>query len=340
MPRIAIDAMGGDHAPGVVVRGAYKSATEHADWPHILVGDEAAVRRELEACGAPLPNISVVHAPEAVGMHEHAVEALRSKKQSSIAISVGMVKQGHADAVLSAGNTGAFVASATLGLRLLPGVKRAGILTTLPTLRGRIVIMDVGANVEAKPLHLMQYAVMADKFYRSVIHDGKACKVGLISVGSEEGKGNALTKETHALLQQCELDFKGNVEGHEIYEGQCEIVVCDGMVGNIILKMSEGLSEILIKMFVGHATKNGLADEPRFKATIGDMIKAVDWREVGGAALLGVNGVVVIAHGRSDERAIISGIRTAAFCCDSKMNEKIVDALKLENSKAGAATEA
>ncbi len=340
MPRIAIDAMGGDHAPGVVVRGTYKSATEHPDWAHILVGGEAVVRRELEPCGTPLPNIKVVHAEEVIGMNEHPVEALRAKRKSSLGIAVGLVKQGEADAVISAGNTGALVAGATLALRHLPGVKRAGILTTLPTLKGRIVIMDVGANIDPKPMHLMQYAVMGDKFFRGVIanqHDQEV-KVGLISVGSEEGKGNALIKETHALLTQAEVDFRGNVEGHEIFEGGIQVVVCDGMVGNIVLKMSEGLAEILLKMFIGQAAKHELKDDPRFKATIGDLVYAIDWREVGGAALLGVNGVVVIAHGRSDERAIASGIRTAAFCFDSKVNDKIIEALKLEDSKTGAAT--
>jgi len=336
MPRIAIDAMGGDKAPAVVVRGAYQSASRHSEWSHILVGQEAAVRRELESCGAPLPNIRIVNADEVIGMDEHPVEALRSKKRNSISVAVGLCKAGEADAVISAGNTGALVASATLALRLLPGVKRAGILTTLPTLKGRIVIMDVGANVDAKPMHLMQYAIMGDKFYRCVIDPKRDVHVGLISVGSEEGKGNALAKETHALLTQAEVDFRGNVEGHEIYEGAVEVVVCDGMVGNIVLKMSEGLSEILVKMFIGHATKNQVADDPRFKASIRDLLKAIDWREVGGAALLGVNGVVVIAHGRSDELAIASGIRTAAGCFDSKMNDRIIEALQLESSKAGA----
>jgi glycerol-3-phosphate acyltransferase PlsX len=336
MPRIAIDAMGGDKAPAVVVRGTYQSASKHPDWTHILVGPEAVVRRELEPCGPPLNNVRVVNADEVIGMDEHPVEALRSKKRSTLAVAVGLVKQGEADAVISAGNTGALVAAATLGLRLLPGVKRAGILTTVPTLRGRIVLMDVGANVDPKPMHLMQYAVMGDKFYRSVIGTSKEVKVGLISVGSEEGKGNALAKETHALLTQADVDFKGNVEGHEIYEGECEVVVCDGHVGNIVLKMSEGLAEILMKMFIGTAKKHQLTDDQRFKATIGDLMHAIDWREVGGAALLGVNGVVVIAHGRSDELAIASGIRIAAGCFDSKMNDKIIEALQHEAAKDGA----
>jgi glycerol-3-phosphate acyltransferase PlsX len=335
MPRIAIDAMGGDHAPGVVVRGTYRSATEHPDWGHILVGDENVVRGELESCGASLANINIVHSDQVIGMNEHPVEALRAKKRASLPMAVHLVQEGHADAVISAGNTGALVAASTLMLRTLPGVRRAGILTTVPTLKGRIAIMDVGANVNAKPTHLMQYAVMADIFYRNVISD-KQVHVGLLSVGSEEGKGSVVIKETHALLQRCAVDFKGNVEGHEIFEGAVEVVVCDGLVGNIMLKTAEGLSEILIKMFMGHAQKFNLHTDERFQGTIKSLVKDIDWREVGGAALLGVNGVVVIAHGRSDERAIASGIRTAAGCSERQVNQKIIEALERESTKAGA----
>jgi glycerol-3-phosphate acyltransferase PlsX len=198
--------------------------------------------------------------------------------------------------------------------------------------------MDVGANVNAKPAHVMQYAVMADIFYRGVIGNDRGVKVGLLSVGSEEGKGSTLIKETHALLQRCEVDFKGNVEGHEIFEGAVEVVVCDGLVGNIVLKTAEGLSDILVRMFMGYADKHQLKSDDRFRRMMGEMTSDLDWREVGGGALLGVNGVVVIAHGRSDERAIASGIRTAAGCCESHMNEKIIAALERENAKAGAAT--
>jgi phosphate acyltransferase len=334
MPRIAVDAMGGDHAPGVVVRGTYRVAAEHPDWGLLLVGDEGAIRRELEACGAPLQNIHVVHSDQAIGMNEHPVEALRAKKTASLPVAVHLVQQGKADAVISAGNTGALVAASTMMLRTLPGVRRAGILTTMPTLKGRVVVMDVGANVNAKPSHLMQYAVMGDIFYRGVIHQHEGVRVGLLSVGGEEGKGSVLIKETHALLQRCEVDFKGNVEGHEVFEGAVEVVVCDGLVGNILLKTAEGLSDILVKMFIGAAHKHGLKDDERFRGAVSELARDIDWREVGGAALLGVNGVVVIAHGRSDERAIASGIRTAAECCNAHVNDKIIEALKHEANTA------
>lgn len=335
MTRIAIDAMGGDDAPGTVVRGTYRAAQAHKEWVMLLVGDEAAVRKELAGCGPDLPNIAIVHAPEVIGMDEHPVEALKAKRNASLPVGVGLVQQGKADAVMSAGNTGALVAAATLLLRNLPGVRRAGIATSLPSLKGRVVIMDVGANVQAKPTHLVQYGVMGDIFYRNVLAtQGQQVHVGLLSVGGEEGKGNALVRETHTLLTQSPVEFIGNVEGHEIFEGRAEVVVCDGLVGNIVLKTAEGLSDILMRMFIEHATKAELVKDPRFKPTMKNFAEGIDWREVGGAALLGVNGVVVIAHGRSDERAIASAIRIAAGCADTHINDKIVQALSKEEARA------
>lgn len=334
MTRIAIDAMGGDDAPGVVVRGSYRVAAEHKDWVLLLVGDESAVRKELAACGPELPNVAIVHAPEVIGMDEHPIEALKAKRNASLPVGVGMVQQGKADAVMSAGNTGALVAGATLLLRNLEGVRRAGIATSLPSIKGRVVIMDVGANVQPKANHLAQYGVMGEIFYRNVLaKPDQAVKVGLLSVGGEEGKGNALVRETHTLLQQSPVDFIGNIEGHEIFEGRAEVVVCDGLVGNIVLKTAEGLSDILMRMFIANAGRSEIVNDPRFVAALKNFNVEIDWREVGGAALLGVNGVVVIAHGRSDERAIGSAIRIAAGCAKNHINDKIVAAL----SKQGAA---
>jgi glycerol-3-phosphate acyltransferase PlsX len=335
MTRIAIDAMGGDDAPGVVVRGAYRAAQAHPDWVMLLVGDEAPVRAALNAAGTELPNIAIVHAPEVIGMDEHPVEALKAKRNASLPVGVGMVQQGKADAIMSAGNTGALVAAATLMLRNLQGVRRAGIATSLPSLKGRVVIMDVGANVQAKPKHLVQYGTMGEIFYRNVLAaPEQAVKVGLLSVGGEEGKGNALVRETHSLLTQSPVDFIGNVEGHEIFEGRAEVVVCDGLVGNIVLKTAEGLSDILMRMFMTHAARTELVKEDTFKATMKSLAVDIDWREVGGAVLLGVNGVVVIAHGRSDERAIASAIRIAAGCANAHVNDKIIEALSKEEAAA------
>lgn len=338
MPRIAIDAMGGDFAPSVVVRGTYKSAKDHPDWVLILVGDEVAVRRELEPCGPALQNIAVVHAPENIGMDEHPVEALKSKRNASLPVAVGLVHAGKADAVMSAGNTGALVAASTMLLRHLPGVRRAGICTTLPSLTGGVAVMDVGANVQAKASHLVHYGVMGQIFFESVMaKPGQKVHVGLLSVGGEEGKGNQLVRETHAMLQRAPVSFLGNVEGHEVFEGRAEVVITDGLVGNIVLKTAEGLSEILLKLFGKHAKSTGLAATPLFEPTIRSLAQEIDWREVGGAALLGVNGVVVIAHGRSDDVAIGSAIRIAAGCCNSNMNQKIVAALKQTEATAEAA---
>ncbi|MBZ0136472.1 MAG: phosphate acyltransferase PlsX [Planctomycetes bacterium] len=337
MPRIAIDAMGGDKAPGVVVRGAWKVAKEQPDWQMLLVGDEAAISAELGKCESPLPNIHVIHSSEVIGMDEHPVEALKAKKQASLPMAVMLVREGKADAVISAGNTGALVAAGTLMLRTLPGVRRAGILTTLPTLKGRIVIMDVGANVAAKAGHIAQYAAMGDIFYRNLLaNESDKVHVSLLSVGGEEGKGSLVIKEAYALLNQSELDFRGNIEGHEVFAGDSEVIVCDGLVGNVVLKTAEGLCEILVRMFAQHATKAGLATDDRLKETLRTMTRDLDWQEVGGAALLGVNGTVVIAHGRSDDRAIASGIRTAADCCNKHVNDKIIEALQVEAGKAGA----
>lgn len=337
MPRIAIDAMGGDKAPAVVVRGAWKVANEQPDWQMLLVGDEAAVSAELDKCESKLPNIHVIHSPEVIGMDEHPVEALKAKKQASLPMAVMLVREGKADAVISAGNTGALVAAGTLMLRTLPGVRRAGICTTLPTIQGRIVIMDVGANVSAKATHISQYAAMGDIFYRNVLaEESDKVHVSLLSVGGEEGKGSPVIKEAYSRLSQSELDFRGNIEGHEVFAGASEVIVCDGMVGNVVLKTAEGLCEILVKMFVQHATKAGVASDDRFQETLRTMSRDLDWQEVGGAALLGVKGTVVIAHGRSDERAIASGIRTAADCHNKHVNDKIIEALQVEADKAGA----
>lgn len=336
MPRIAIDAMGGDKAPGVVVQGALEVAREHPDWVLILVGDEGVIAGELQALGDTPANLRIVHSPQQIGMHESPVEALKAKKDASLPMAVGLVREGQADAVISAGNTGALVAAGSVMLRTLPGVRRAGILTSLPTLRGRIVAMDVGANVNPKPIHLAQYAIMGSIFYRNILSDGDSeAHVSLLSVGSEEGKGSPLIKEAHQLLSQSELDFRGNIEGHEIFAGASEVIVCDGIVGNVVLKTAEGLCEILMRMFTEHAQGAELADDPRFHETIRTMTRDLDWREVGGAALLGVKGTVVIAHGRSDVRAIASGIRTAADCCDKHVNDKIIEAL--QHAEAGAA---
>lgn len=330
MPRIAVDAMGGDHAPGVVVRGTYKFAQSHANSTLLLVGQEAVVKPLLAECGPALPNIAVVHAPDVIDMHEHPVEALRKKKHNSLSVGCKLVAEGKADAIMSAGNTGGLVAASTLILRTLPGVIKAGILANLPTISGRVVLMDVGANVDAKAAHLQQYAAMGEVFYREIVTPAKDAKirVGLLSVGSEEGKGSALIRESHELLRRTDISFAGNCEGHDIFEGNVEVVVCDGETGNVVLKVAEGVVDVVTRKTFGYAKDAGLNEDGRWRQVAGSLIKTLDWRDVGGAILLGVNGIVIIAHGRSDERAIMAGIRVAAECAERHVNDKIVSAIE------------
>ncbi len=340
MPRIAVDAMGGDNAPGVVVRGSYMFAQAKPEIEILLVGQEPVVKPLLEQCGAALKNISIVHAPDVIDMHEHPVEALRKKKHNSLSIGCKLVGEGKADAIMSAGNTGGLVAASTLILRTLPKVIKAGIGANLPTINGRVVVMDVGANVDAKAAHLQQYAIMGEVFYREIVCHGAPdakVRVGLLSVGSEEGKGSALVREAHELLRQSEIPFAGNCEGHDVFDGAFEVVVCDGETGNVVLKVAEGVVDVVTRKTFGYAKENGLGDDPRWRKVAGTLIQTLDWHDVGGAILLGVNGIVIISHGRSDERAIAAGIRVAAECATRKVNEKIVAALERLNKPAKVA---
>jgi glycerol-3-phosphate acyltransferase PlsX len=328
MPRIAVDAMGGDFAPQVAVRGSYAYAQKHTNVDIVLVGREAEVRPLLSACGPELRNVALVHAPDVIEMHEHPVEALRKKKHNSLTVGCDLVRSGKADAIMSAGNTGGLVAASTLLLRTLPGVKKAGIATTLPSLVGRVVVMDVGANVEAKPSHLLQYAAMGEIFYRVIVGEPREMRVGLLTVGSEAGKGSSLVRESHALLSQSELSFAGNCEGHDIFEGRVEVAVCDGETGNVVLKTAEGVCDVVMRRVMTHAKSAELTEDPRYKQMLAALLHELDWREVGGAVLLGVNGVVVIAHGRSDEKAVGAAIGMAVECCNRRVNDQIVKALQ------------
>lgn len=336
MPRIAVDAMGGDHAPGVVVRGAYRYAQAQPEHQIVLVGIEAQVAPLLAECGPSLKNIAIVHAPEVIGMDEHPRDALRKKKHNSLSVACDLIRQGKADAVLSAGNTGGLVMAATVILRTLPGVMKAGIATTLPSIKGRVVMMDVGANVETKPQHLLQYAAMGEIFYRAVVSPRDDLRVGLLTVGSEEGKGSTTVREAHSLLAQSRLSFAGNCEGNDIFEGNYEVVVCDGETGNVVLKTAEGIADAIVRLMLGHVKQAELVTDPRWGKAMQGLMKDLDWREVGGAVLLGVGGTVVISHGRSDERAIASGIRVAAECCQHKVNEQIIKAVEAQKAKVEA----
>ncbi|MFZ9936043.1 MAG: phosphate acyltransferase PlsX [Luteolibacter sp.] len=330
--KVALDAMGGDHAPVVTVGGAMDALRYYPRLEHLfLVGDEAVLRAECTRQGLNLrdPRVSIVHAPETIGMGEPGAKTVRRKKQSSINIAMDMVKEGRAQAFVSAGNTGAAVASATLKLRTLPGVDRAGIATAIPNEHGLCHILDAGANPEAKPDHLVAYAIMGTAFSRNVL-GVKNPKVGLMSNGEEDEKGTSFTKETFKLLKETPgIHFVGNVEGRDLFETELDVVLCDGFVGNIMLKTLEATAKAVSKWLKTEIKGNPLRlcgavlANGAFKA----LKEKSSYETYGGSPLLGVNGVVIIAHGSSTALAVRNAIRVAMETVENRVNQRIEEAL-------------
>jgi len=321
---IAVDAMGGDRAPFVVVEGAVEAAREHGV-PVILVGDAEIVRAELakyDTAGLP---ITVKHADEVVGMAEPPSQAVRRKRKSSMWIGVQLVKSGEAEAFVSAGNTGAAMAASVLSWGTLPGVERPAIAVLLPTLTGVTTMLDVGATVDCKPKHLAQFAVMGEIYARCILKRENP-KVGLLSIGEEAGKGNDVIRETFAALKRMPINFIGNLDGKEVYKGKADIVVCDGFIGNVALKISESVAEMISELLRAELTRTwrfrlgALLLKPAFA----NFKKTVDYSEYGGAPLLGVNGICIIGHGGSTAKAIKNAIRVAAEFSAQRVNERIV----------------
>lgn len=330
MPRIAIDAMGGDHAPKAVVRGAILAAERSPDLELTLVGPRDVLERELAETNAESSRFEVEHASEVVGMDESPVEALRKKPDSSIRVMTRLVREGRCAGSFSAGNTGAMVAAATMGLGLLPNVKRAGILVTFPLGTKPTVMIDAGANIQCKPLHLYQYALMAAVF-TSRVYGVEDPSVGLLNVGEEEQKGTQLVKETRELLTgSSSLRYVGNIEGGDIFQGNCDVVVCDGFVGNIVLKVSEGLSEKLIRTLHKKVSEiDAMIDHTGpIHDSLASLESLVDYAEYGGAPLLGVDGNVIIGHGRSDPKAVANAIRTAHEMARSGVKDHFIKAIE------------
>jgi glycerol-3-phosphate acyltransferase PlsX len=327
--RIALDAMGGDHAPGAIVRGALQALTDHDDLTVVLVGREDVVHEEIRRDGAlpagvSLDRVEVVHAPEVIGMEETPTEALRQKKHSSLMVMAKLASAGEVDAIISAGNTGACAAAAQLRMRPLKCISRPGIAVTLPTFHGPVVLCDVGANIQAKPHHLYEYAVMATIYAEQVVGID-APRVGLVSIGEESRKGTEVIKQTHELLAgDSRINFVGNVEGSELFQNRCEVAVSDGFVGNILLKFIEGLSEALFKTISAEVRDEEPAARERFEAALKRLWARHDYSEYGGAPLLGVDGVCMICHGRSEDRAIRNAVRAAHSYLRHKINESIV----------------
>jgi glycerol-3-phosphate acyltransferase PlsX len=347
-PTIAIDAMGGDRAPGAVVEGAFEAARLFADTRILLVGREATVKQELDRVGwtsAQAPNLEVLHAENVIDMCDSPVEALRRKKGSSIEVATRLVRDGSAIAMVSAGNTGACVAAGTILLGLLPEVRRAGIAVTFRAGELPVVVIDMGANVSSKPEHLIQYGIMASLYAKSVLQIERP-RVGLLNIGEEDEKGNPLAKTTHELFLKTRLNFCGNIEGNHLFRGVVDVVVCDGFVGNIVLKVSEGLAEHLLELFKttvegvfgdGRAPGDTSGTAQKLQGSFGRLRERLDYSEYGGAPLLGVNGVMIIAHGRSDARAIANAIRVARRMAQENVNKHITEEIRAVSALAQGA---
>jgi glycerol-3-phosphate acyltransferase PlsX len=309
---VALDAMGGDHAPVAVVQGAIDAARKGQ--AVILVGPEERVRAELDRQRASwnLP-VQVRHAPESVGMDEHPGQAIRRKKASSIRVALELVRDGEASAAVSAGNSGAMMAGAMMVLGCTGDVQRPAILSILPAARGRPVMLDAGANVDCKPLHLVQFALMGEIYSRRVLGVARP-RVAVLANGEEPTKGTALTRAASAALERSGLRFQGYCEGRDLLAGDVDVVVTDGFTGNVALKTMEGTAQALSVMMKEalHRTLPARLGGALVKTAIDEIRRRVDWREIGGAPLLGVDGVVVIAHGASDRRAVANAVARAA----------------------------
>lgn len=321
--KVAIDAMGGDYAPDEIVKGALQAALTYQDTEIILVGQPERIEEVLGGSERP-KNISVKAASEIISMDEHPANAVRKKKDSSIVVATRMVKEGEADAVVSAGSTGAQMAAALLGLGRIKGIERPAIVTVMPTLEGGKLILDVGANPDAKPEHLVQYAMMGN-IYAEKILGMKDPRVALLNIGSEETKGNELAQMTYPLLKQIPVNFIGNIEGRDVPFGRADVIVCEGFVGNVLLKTSEGLAGALFQLIKEKITSStvrklgALAIKPGLK----EIAQMMDYAEYGGAPLLGVNGISVICHGSSKQKAIFNAVRVARECAESQFIEEI-----------------
>jgi glycerol-3-phosphate acyltransferase PlsX len=325
--KVALDAMGGDFAPEMTIAGAVEAVNEY-DIEVILVGDRQLLTDSLSNRRYPSHQISIVHSSEVVGMNESPSVALRKKKDSSIRVAVDLVKSNVADAAVSAGNSGVAMATSLFVLGKLPNVDRPAIATIMPSLTGFFVLIDAGANVDCKPENLLQFGQMGNAYYKELFNVSEPM-VALLSIGEEETKGNEVTKEAFKLLRQSGINFTGNIEGKDIFSGNADVIVCDGFIGNIVLKVSEGLAETIIKMLKREVASAaaGKLGYLMLKPAIRNFRKRTDYDEYGGAPLLGINGTCIISHGRSSSKAIKNAIRVSAEMAKKKVHEKIAQTL-------------
>lgn len=336
--RVAVDAMGGDNAPVVEVEGAVAACREFG-LSVTLVGDRARLEQELAKHTLNGLDIDIFHASEVVGMHDSASDAIRKKRDSSVRRAFELVRDGEACAAVSAGNSGATMAAGMFVLKRIQGIERPAIAQLFPTLKGQTLVLDIGGNVDCKPLHLVQFAIMGEVYARYAMGVSSP-RVGLLSNGEEDSKGNELTRETNAVLRKTSLNYCGYIEGRDIFAGAVDVVVCDGFVGNIVLKLSEGLADAAGKMLkreivkswvskIGYLFVRGAFD--RFK-------KMVDYAEYGGAPLLGINGVGMICHGGSNVKAIKNAIRFAHEYAKNGVSEHVAEKLS-ENQSVSIQTD-
>lgn len=328
--RVALDAMGGDHAPSVNIEGAIETIREHEDIEVILVGDESLVKKELKKKRYIPDRISLEHASQVVEMHESLSAAIRKKKDSSIKIGIELVKSGKADAFVSAGHSGVTMATSLLLLGKSKGVDRPAIATLMPTIRDTFIMLDVGATVDCSPENLLQFALMGNTYCKLILGRTDP-KIALLSIGEEDTKGNELTKKAFKLIKNSRLNFIGNIEGKDVFTGKADVVVCDGFIGNIALKISEGLAETIMKMLKREITSDsaGRIGYLLMKPAIKSFKKKTDYDEYGGAPLLGINAASIISHGRSTAKAIKNAIIVASNYADKRVFEAI--SIDIEN---------
>jgi len=328
-PRLAIDVMGGDHGPSVVIPGVLKAAREK-DISLILVGRDMDIREELEKHQTEDIDIEVVHAENVADMNDKPSYILRRKKNTSIQVACNLVKEKMADGVLSAGHTGVTLACGMFSIGRIKGIDRPGLATIIPREKEPLILIDVGANIDSKPRHLVQFAIMADIFAKNILNVKSPC-VGLLNIGEEQGKGNVQVNEAYQLLKKTSLNFIGNIEGRDIFTNKVNIAVCDGFVGNIALKLCEGLAKSFSDVLKKEVKKGiltrlgGFLARPAFKR----LIRRFDYEEYGGAPLLGLKGCVIVCHGSSTEKSITQATKMGAAFAKMNIVEKIKEQLEI-----------
>ena len=325
--KILIDVMGGANAPYVPIDAAVKAANE-LGINMVLVGDTDIIKEELKKYKYPEENISIVHAPDIISNHEEPAKAVRHKKNASVVVAANMLKNGEGDAMISMGSTGALLTSGLLIVGRIKGIHRPALATTLPTAQGPKLLVDAGANTNCRPINLVQFGVMGDVYMRNIFNIDKP-RVGLVSNGEEEGKGDDLTKKTYPEMKKAPFNFIGNIEGRDIMEGNSEVIVCDGFAGNVILKTVEGMGSMISNKIKGIFKKNliTMLGALFVMGGINEFKKSMDYREYGGAPLLGCKKLVLKGHGSSDTKAVFAALKQAKMFIEADINKEIEEKL-------------